>query len=116
MKLQIKSLSGEVGEDYKKYLRKRTLWLEEHIPGNSILTVGVREHITKKSNQAFEVIFHLFVPNNKKPVYVRTFRNSFSEAVDLAKKKIERIVVKRKERGFRIKFKLPKISLRKRNI
>jgi len=112
MKLQIKSLAGSLQEDQKKYIRKRILWLDKHLPNTSELTFGVKEHITKKSNQAFEIILHLFIPSNKKPIYVHVFKNSFLEAVDIAESKIERIVLKDKEkRSFR--FKLPKISFRK---
>ena len=114
MKLQIKSLSGGLSEDQKKYLRKKTLWLEEHLPNAAVLTIGVRERITKKSNQAFEVVIHLVSPNNKKPVYVKVFRNDFASAIDLAKDKIERIVVKTKEKNPRFRFKLPRIRLRRK--
>lgn len=119
MKFQIKSLSGELEEEKKKYLRKRILWLEERLPEGANLTVGIRQHITKKSTQAFEVIFHLILQGVKKPVYVKVFENSFNAAVDKAEGKIERLVVKRKEKGMRFKFKLPsmpkvpKISLRR---
>lgn len=107
MKFQIKSLAGELEEGKKKYLRKRILWLEKHISESANLTVGVKQHITKKSDQAFEIIFHLVVQGAKKPIYVRTFGNSFNEAVDKAEAKIERIVVKSKERGRGIRFKMP---------
>lgn len=105
MTLQIKSLSGELHEDEKKLIRKKFLWFEEHLPNSSVLTVGVRQHITKRSNQAFELILHLTIPNVKKPVYVKVFANSFAEAIDIAKDKLERIVLKRKEKGFRFRFK-----------
>jgi len=115
MKLQIKSLSGELTEDQKKYLRKKTLWLEEHLPNAATLTVGIREHITKKSNQAFEVIIHLVSPKIKKPVYVKIFRNDFTSAIDLAKDKIEGIIVKNKEKNPRFHFKIPRIGSRKKS-
>lgn len=113
MKLQIKSLAGNLQEDQKKYIRKRILWLDEHLPNTAELTIGVKEHITKKSNQAFEVILHLFVPKNKKPIYVHVFKNSFLEAVDVAESKVERIVLKDKEKRF-FSFRIPKISFKKR--
>lgn len=119
MKFQIKSLGGELEEEKKKYLRKRIVWLEDHILESATLTIGVRQHITKKSNQAFEVIFHLIVQGSKRPLYVRTFGNSFNVAVDKAEGKIERIVVKKKEKGSKFRFKLPsmpkipKLSLRR---
>lgn len=108
MNLQIKSLSGELSEEEKKYLRKKFLWFEEHLPNSAILTAGVREHITKKSNQAFEVILHLIIPGAKKPIYSRVFRNTFTEAVDLSRKKIERVVVRGKnQKKFSFRLKLP---------
>lgn len=107
MKFQIKSLAGELEEEKKKYLRKKILWLEKHLPDASNLTIGVRQHITKKSNQAFEVIFHLILQGVKRPIYVRVFENSFDNAVDKAEEKIERLVVKTKERKSRFRFKLP---------
>lgn len=116
MKFQIKTLAGELDEEKKKYLRKRILWLEKHLPEGSALTVGIKEHITKKSNQAFEIIFHLILHGNKKPIYARVWNNSFSVAVDNAEDKIERIVIRRKEKGLKFKFRLPsipKISLKR---
>jgi len=110
MKLQIKSLSGELDENQKQYLRKKFLWLEERLPNSAVLTVGVREHITKKSNQAFELVVHLVAPKIKKPIYVKLFKNTFTQAVDTAKDKIERIVVKRKEQGSGMKFRVPRIK------
>lgn len=107
MKFQIKSLSGELEEEKKKYIRKRILWLEEHLPDGANLTIGIRQHITKKSNQAFEVIFHLVLQGVKRPAYVKVWGNSFAEAVDKAEEKIERLVVKRKEKGLKFRFKLP---------
>jgi len=119
MKFQIKSLSGELDDEQKKFLRKRILWLEKHLPESSTLTVGVKQHITKKSNQAYEIILHLLLQNVKKPLYVRSFANSFADAIAKAEDKIERQVVRIKERkkGFRFKvpsIKLPKIRFRKR--
>lgn len=112
MKLQIKSLAGVLQEDQKKYIRKRILWLDKHLPNTAELTVGVREHITKKSNQAFEVILHLYIPKNKRPIYVRVFKNSFLEAVDIAESKVERVVTKDKDRRW-FKFSIPKINLKR---
>jgi ribosome-associated translation inhibitor RaiA len=114
MKLQIKSLSGELQEDQKKYVRKRVLWLDKHLPNNAELTVGVKEHITKKSNQAFELVMRLFIPDSKKPVYVRVFKNSFIEAVDLAEGKVEGIVTKEKDRHW-FKFRIPQIIKRRQS-
>jgi len=111
MKLQIKSLSGQIPEEEKRYLRKRLLWLEKHLPNNALLIVGIREHITKKSNQAHEVILHLTSPNIKKAVYTKVFANSFMEAVDRARAKVERIILKRKEKSARFKLKMPRIKL-----
>ena len=111
MILQIKSLSGSLQEEQKKYIRKRFLWLEKHLPNSAVLTIGVREHITKRSNQAYEILVHLDVPKTKKPYYVRTFGNSFTESLDAAKSKIERMVLRLKEKsGF--KFKVPPLSLK----
>jgi len=112
MKFQIKSLSGQLSEDEKKLIRKKLLWLEEHLANNAELTVGVRQHITKKSNQAYEVVLHLFIPQTKKPIYTKVFRNSLLEALDISKEKIERVVVRQKEKG-KGKFHLsvPRISL-----
>jgi ribosome-associated translation inhibitor RaiA len=114
MTLQIKSMAGELGEDQKKYLRKKFLWFEEHFENNVVLTVGVKQHITKKSNQAFEVILHAIVPKMKKPFYVRVFRNDFNEAVDIARDKMERVVLKRKDKNKRFRFKLPSINVFKK--
>jgi len=118
MKLQLKTLSGVLDEEKKRYLRKKLLWLDEHLPNSSILTVGVREHVTKKSNQAYEVILHLIIPKVKKPIYARVFRNSFPEAVDIVKDKVERTVLKRKGRLSDLKFKiterLPKFQFLRR--
>jgi len=109
MKFQIKSLAGELEEEKKKYLRKKVLWLEKHLPEASHLTIGVKQHITKKSNQAFEVIFHLILQGVKRPIYVRVYEDSFDNAVDKAEEKVERSVVKIKEKGSRFRFKLPSI-------
>lgn len=120
MKFQIKSLSGELEEENKKFLRKRVLWLEQHVVESANLTVGVKQHITKKSNQAYEIFFHLTMQGLKKPMYVRTYGNSFADAVAKAENKIQRQVIRKKERskGFRFKLpslpKLPKISLRRK--
>lgn len=113
MQLKIKQLAGELSEQEKQYLRQRFLWLKDHISNSSVLTVGVRERITKRSNQAFEIVLHLTGPGMKRPIYVKTFGNDFRTPVDRAKEKIERIVVKRKERGF-MRLRIPKISLRRK--
>jgi ribosome-associated translation inhibitor RaiA len=116
MTLQIKSLSSELREDEKKLIRKKFLWFEDHLPNNCVLTVGVREHITKKSNQAHEVILHLTIPNVKKSIYVKVFANSFAEAINIAREKLEKIVLKRKEKGFRFHLKPPRLNfLRRKN-
>jgi ribosome-associated translation inhibitor RaiA len=115
MKLQIKSLSRELDEPKKQYLRKRIVWLDEHLPNPAVLTIGVREHITKRSNQAFEVFFHLVMPAVKKPLYIRVFKNTFTEAVDIAEGKLERLVVKKKEKSGKFKFKsikLPAVKIK----
>lgn len=112
MRLIIKSLAGEIAEDQKKYIRKKFLWIEDHVPSNAILTVGINLHINKRSNQACEAIVHLEIPNVKKPIYTRVSKNTFAEAVDISKDKIERIVVKTKDKKslkFKIKFPRPKI-------
>jgi len=116
MKFIIKSLSGQLEEDEKKVIRKKLLWFEDHLPNNASLTVGVKQHITKKSNQAFEVIIHLFIPKVKKPVYVRVIKNSLADAIDIIREKIERIVLKKKDKKqFKFKLKLPKLGLKKTN-
>lgn len=118
MNLQIKSLSGELSEDEKRYLRKRFLWLEEHVPNSSTLTVGVKQHITKRSNQAFEVVLHLIIPGLKRPIYIKEFKNSFTEAVDVSRARIERAVVKNREKTnkFSFKLKFPRLGfVRKKN-
>jgi len=114
MNLQIRSLSGVLSDEEKKYLRKKLLWFEEHLPNNTTLTVGVRQHITKRSNQAIEMILHMIIPGAKKPVYVKLFKNNFNEAVDLGREKLERIVLKRKGRGFKFNLKVPSINFFKK--
>ncbi len=114
MKFQIKSLSGGLDENQKQYLRKKFLWLEEHLPNSATLTVAVRENVTKRSNQAFEVIAHLIVPKLKRPIYVRIYKNTFTEAVDTVRDKIERTVVKNKEKSGRFKLKVPKVKIKLR--
>jgi len=111
MNLQIKSLSGQLEEEQKRLLRKKLLWLEEHVSNSAVITVGIRQHITKKSNQAYEIILHLVIAGEKRPIYIKIFRNSFAEAVDVAKDKLERIVLKRKDKRPALKFKVPKFSL-----
>ena len=113
MQLVIKQLTGELSEQEKQYLRQRFLWLKEHINNSSVLTVGVKEHITKKSNQAYEIILHLIRPGMKKAIYVKTYGNDFKGPVDKAKDKIERIVIKQKERGF-MRLRIPRITFRRR--
>lgn len=117
MNLQIKSLSGVVNEEEKKYLRKRMLWFEERLPNNSFLTVGVKQKITKKSNQAVEIILHLILVGTKKPIYVKVAKNNFNEAVDISRGKLERIVLKKKDKSRKFRFKMPvlKIFRRKNN-
>ncbi len=111
MKLTIKKLAGELSEQQKQYLRDKFLWLRERLANPSELTIGVREHITKRSNQAYEIILLLVRPGFKKPIYVKVSGNDFRNAVDKAKDKIERIVIKKKERGF-LRLRIPKIRFR----
>lgn len=113
MELIIKSLAGEISEDEKKIVRKSMLWFDKHLPNNSVMTVGIKQHITKKSNQAYEVITHVNTAQLKKPVYVKVFRNSLVEAINISREKIERIVVKTKEQR-KLKFKLPSIKFSKK--
>lgn len=113
MDLIIKSLAGPIGEDEKKLIRKSMLWFEKHLANNSVMTIGIKQHIIKKSNQAYEVITHINSPQMKQPVYVKVFRNSLVEAVNVSREKIERIVVKDKEQR-KIKFKLPKLKFGKK--
>ena len=71
------------------------------------MTAGVKAHITKKSNQAYELVLHLIIAGEKKPIYTRVFKNTFAEAVDLGREKIERIVLREKQKkrfSFRLKF------------
>ena len=112
MQLVIKQLSGELDEVQKQYLRHRFLWLKERLGNSATLTVGVREHITKRSNQAFEIILHLIQPKVKKPIYVRVTGNDFRSAADCGKEKLERIIIKRKDRGF-LRLRLPKFGRKK---
>lgn len=113
MQLTIKSLSGILEEDEKKVIRKKLLWFDEHLSNNAQMTVGVKQHITKKSNQAYEVIIHLNRPEAKnKPIYVRITKDRLADAVDIAREKIERIILKKKEkRQFKLKF--PSFKFRK---
>ena len=113
MNLQLKSLAGGLTDEQKKYIRKSTLWMEKHVPNNANLTVGVREKITKKSNQAFEIILHLQIPNIKKAFYTSVSGNTFTESIDTAKGKLERLILKQKARRFPVlRFKMPKIKLK----
>ena len=111
MNLQIKSLAGELREDQKKYLRKRLLGLDKYLSSGAVLVAGIRHNITKKSNQAYEVILHLTIPRAKRPIYTKVYRHSFNEAVDLAKGKLERVVLKKKDKSSRLRFKLPSLKL-----
>lgn len=113
MQLTIKNLAGEITEPEKRYIRERFLWLKEHLSGSSELTVGVIARVTKRSNQAYEIILHLVKHGQKRPIYVRTAGNDFRTAVDRAKDKIERIVIKRKERGW-LRLRMPKFRLRRK--
>ena len=113
MQLTIKSLAGELSEQEKGYLRQRFLWLKEHMDNSSELTIGVKERVTKRSNQAYEVVLHLTRPGLKRPMYVRVYGNDFRIAVDRAKDKIERIVLKKKEKGS-IRFRIPRIKFRRK--
>jgi ribosome-associated translation inhibitor RaiA len=113
MQLIIKQLTSDLSEQEKQYLRKRFLWLKEHLGGSSVLTVGIREHITKKSNQAYEIILHLVKTGVRKPIYIRTYGNDFRTAVDRAKDKIERIIIKKKERGL-LRLRIPRLSFRRK--
>jgi ribosome-associated translation inhibitor RaiA len=116
MDLIIKSLAGQLEEDEKKVIRKKLLWFDEHLPNNSSLTVGIKQHITKKSNQAYEIIIHLYSPKMKRPVYVRVVKNSLADAVDIVREKIERIVLKKKgKRELKFKIKFPKLRLKRAN-
>lgn len=105
MNLQIKSLAGILGEEEKKVIRKSLLPLEGLVANSSMLTVGVRQHITKRSNQAYELVVHLIVPGEKHPIYAKIFKNSLEEAVNLAKEKIERQLIKPKGKLQRISIK-----------
>ena len=113
MQLIIKQLTSDLSEQEKQYLRKKFLWLKERMGGSSVLTIGVKEHITKKSNQAYEIILHLVKAGIKKPIYIKTYGNDLRTAVDKAKDKIERIVIKRKERGF-LRLKIPRLNFRRK--
>ena len=115
MELIIKSLSGEIAEDEKKIVRKSMLWFDKHLPNNSVMTVGIKQHITKKSNQAYKIITHINTSQLKNPVYVKVFRNSLIEAMNISRDKIERIVVRDKEER-KLKFKIPSIKFRKKKV
>ncbi len=112
MEIKIKQLSGSLSEQEKQYLRKKFLWLKKNLDNPATLTIGVRERITKKSNQAYEIILHLIKPGVKNPIYIRTFGNDFRTAVDVAKDKMERVVIKRKEKGL-LHLRIPKLSLKR---
>ena len=114
MELLIKSLSGHLEEEDKKIIRKKLLWFDDHLPNNAVMTVGVRQNITKKSNQAYAIIIHLAIPKTKKPVYLNIAKGNLPDAIDLIREKLERIVLKKKEKR-QLKFKLPKLRFRKKN-
>lgn len=117
MTFQLKILSGSLDEEQKKFIRKRFLWLEEHLPKAAVTTIGIKEHINKRSNQAFEVFVHLQMPNfMRKPIYTHVAGDDFKVAVDKAKNRIERIVVKKKEKTRRFKFQIPKLSIRRKKL
>jgi len=105
MNFQIKSLSGVLSEEEKRVIRKSLLPLENLVENSAVLTVGVKQHITKKSNRAYELLAHLIAPGKKRPIYAKVFRNSLEEAVNLAKEKIERQLLKPKGRLQRISIK-----------
>jgi len=115
MQLIIKSLSGVLEEEEKKIIRKKLLWFGDHLPNNAVMTVGIKQHITKKSNQAFEVIVHLNAVKIKKPIYVRIIKNNLTEAIDVVKAKIERIVLKAKDKR-KFKLKMPRFALKRKNV
>jgi ribosome-associated translation inhibitor RaiA len=100
MTLQIRSLSGILTEDEKRTIRRALLPLEKFVPNNAVFTVGVRGHITKKSNQAYEIVAHLIVPGRKRPIYSKIYRQSLEEAVNKAREKIERQLIKTKDKRY----------------
>ncbi len=113
MDLIIKSLSGILEDEEKKVIRKKLLWFDEHLPNNSIMTVGVRHKITKKSNQAYEIIIHLNSPKTKRAVYIRMTKDNLADALDISREKLERVVLKKKEKK-QMKFKLPSLKFGKK--
>jgi ribosome-associated translation inhibitor RaiA len=114
MDLIIKSLSGVLEEEEKKVIRKKLLWFDEHLPNNAVMTVGVRHRITKKSNQAYEIIIHLNTPKTRRAVYIRIAKDNLPEAINQAREKMERIVLKKKDKK-QFKLKMPRLSLRKKS-
>lgn len=109
MRLIIKSLSTPIDEGKKKLLREKFLWFEDKLPSGSEMTIGVEEKINKKLNQAHTVYIHLFVPKLKRPIYIKVYSDNFAQAVNTIKNKLERKIVRDKQRG-KFKFKLPKIK------
>lgn len=114
MKLIIKSFSTPLDEKRKAIIRDKFLWFEKKLKNNAELTIGVEEKITKKSNEAHQLTVHLFIPGLKNPIYLQTFDDKFIRAVDKAKDKLSRIVLKDKEKGkFKFKLKLPSLRRKK---
>jgi len=92
---KLKTLGGELSPEEKNLLRKKFLNLDKILPANAILTVGVKLHITKKSDQAYEIVFHAQIPGLKKHTYFKVFKNNFIEAADIARDRADRILTKR---------------------
>lgn len=117
MKLVIKSFSTPLDEKRKAVIREKFLWFEKKLKNNAELTVGVEERITKMSNEAHQITVHLFIPGLKNPIYIRAFDDRFVNAVDKAKEKLERVVLKDKSKGkFKFKLKFPKFKKKKEDI
>lgn len=112
MEFTVKSLAGEISENEKKVVRKKMLWFEEHLPSNAQMVVGVRQHITKKSNQAFEIIVRLSSVSLRNPIYIKTVNNDLADGLDVLREKLERIVLKKKDKR-KFKLKLPRINFKK---
>lgn len=79
------------------------------------MTVGVRQKITKKSNQAYEVIVHLNTPKTRRAVYVKMAKDNLPDALDQIREKIERIVLKKKDKK-QMKFKIPQLRFGKKKL
>lgn len=117
MKLVIKSFSTPLDESKKTVIREKFLWFDQKLENNAELTIGVEEKITKKSNEAYHVTVHLFIPGLKKPIYLKIFEDKFINAVDKAKDKLERIVLKDKDKGkFKFKLKFPSLRRKKEEV